>query len=176
MWDGQIAKGEMDAYDYSEKAAEDDTDPDRVASQWVDASKLGQKNEKGIYEVQDIVQQQPDDGSEEEDAFDQGEPKKSTGLFSYLTSFTGARELTADTLDPVMSTIREHLVAQNVATEIADHLCQSVKSSLLGKKLGSFERKWKKKKKKKREVTDRDRSQAYRPRFATVWKQPSNGS
>ncbi|KAG1139255.1 hypothetical protein G6F37_008230 [Rhizopus arrhizus] len=140
VWDGQIAKGEMDAYDYSEKAAADDTNPDLVASQWVDESKLGQKNEKGIYEVQDIVQQQPDDVSEEEDEFDQGEEKKSTGLFSYLKSFTGTRELTADMLDPVISTIREHLVAQNVATEIADHLCQSVKSSLLGKKLGSFER------------------------------------
>lgn len=148
MWDGQIAKGEMDAYDYSEKAAADDTHPDLVASQWVDESKLGQKNEKGIYEVQDIVQQQPDDGSEEEDEFDP-EEKKSTGLFSYLKSFTGTRELTADTLDPVISTIREHVVAQNVATEIADHLCQSVKSSLLGKKLGSFERKLKRKSKRR---------------------------
>ncbi|KAI9247541.1 SRP54-type protein [Sporodiniella umbellata] len=134
VWDGQISKGEMDSYDYSDKATSEDSSS-AIASQWVDQSKLGQKNKDGIYEVQDIEQ----DDDEVEDDVDEAQPK-SSGLFSYLKSFTSGKELTDDVLDPVMSNIREHLVAQNVATDIADHLCQSVKSNLLGKKLGNFER------------------------------------
>ncbi|CAO3698973.1 unnamed protein product [Rhizopus stolonifer] len=126
----------MTALDYSDKSMSEDNTVD--VSQWVDKSKLGQKNKEGIYEVQDIKQQQDDEEEEEEEEVDQS--NKSSGLFSYLKSFTGGKELTAEILDPVISTIREHLVSQNVATEIADHLCQSVKSSLLGKKLGKFER------------------------------------
>ncbi|RCH89059.1 hypothetical protein CU097_000343, partial [Rhizopus azygosporus] len=144
VWDGQISKGEMESLDYSSKSNDVDEAPETVASQWVDESKLGKKNEKGIYEVQDIMQQGNEEDEDEDEELDFDQPvdpqKKSSGLFSYLKSFTGSKELTAETLDPVIATIREHLVAQNVATEIADHLCQSVKSSLLGKKLGSFER------------------------------------
>ncbi|CEG67646.1 Putative Signal recognition particle receptor subunit alpha homolog Short=DP-alpha [Rhizopus microsporus] len=144
VWDGQISKGEMESLDYSSKSNGVDEAPETVASQWVDESKLGKKNEKGIYEVQDIMQQENDEDEDEDEELDFDQPvdlqKKSGGLFSYLKSFTGSKELTAEALDPVIATIREHLVAQNVATEIADHLCQSVKSSLLGKKLGSFER------------------------------------
>lgn len=145
VWDGQISKGEMESLDYSSKSNGVDEAPETVASQWVDESKLGKKNEKGIYEVQDIMQQENDEDEDEDEELDFDQPvdlqKKSGGLFSYLKSFTGSKELTAEALDPVIATIREHLVAQNVATEIADHLCQSVKSSLLGKKLGSFESK-----------------------------------
>ncbi|KAI8366937.1 SRP54-type protein [Choanephora cucurbitarum] len=127
VWDGQIAKGEMESLDYSSK--EDREDPESTAAQWVDESKLGQKNDKGIYEVQDVIQ------SEEEEVVSSG-----NGLFSYLTSFTHQREITPDILDPVIANIKEHLIQQNVASDIADHLCSSVKTSLVGKKLGSFER------------------------------------
>jgi signal recognition particle receptor subunit alpha len=140
VWDGQIAKGEMEALDYS--TSKDDEDS-LISSQFVDESKLGETNEDGIYQVQDVIQQEEEDDEldfgdepEEEDT----KSKSGGGLFSYFKSFTGSRELTADTLDPVIAQIKEHLISQNVATDIADHLCSSVKSSLLGKKLGSFER------------------------------------
>ncbi|RCI04605.1 hypothetical protein CU098_009719 [Rhizopus stolonifer] len=145
VWDGQIAKGEMEALDYSSNKNDNDDDPEAIAAQFVDETKLGQKNEKGVYEVQDVIQEEEEKMDDELD-FDEDQDisssrnQKSGGLFSYLKSFTGQREITAETLDPVIATIKEHLIRQNVASDIAEHLCQSVKTSLLGKKLGSFER------------------------------------
>lgn len=143
----------MEALDYSNSKSggtgneDDEEDAETIAAQFVDESKLGQKNEKGIYEVQDVLQQDDEelDFDDEDDEDEQLEKnvKKGTqkGLFSYFKSFaTGQREITAETLDPVIATIKEHLITQNVATEIANHLCSSVRTSLMGKKLGSFER------------------------------------
>ncbi|KAI8354020.1 signal recognition particle, alpha subunit, N-terminal-domain-containing protein [Blakeslea trispora] len=138
VWDGQIAKGEMESLNYSSQSNDpsNQDDPEAIAAQFIDQSKLGQKNEEGIYEVQDVIQE------EELDEMDQtvttGKP--TGGLFSYFKSFTTQREITAETLDPIIATIKEHLIQQNVASDIAEHLCSSVKSSLVGKKLGSFER------------------------------------
>ncbi|GAN10743.1 P-loop containing nucleoside triphosphate hydrolase protein [Mucor ambiguus] len=151
VWDGQIAKGEMEALDFSSNKKsnnnnEDDdeeADADAIAAQFVDESKLGQKNDKGIYEVQDVMQEEDEEldfDDEEEELEEKVQKGTSSGLFSYFKSFTGQREMTAETLDPVIATIKEHLITQNVATDIAEHLCQSVRTSLLGKKLGSFER------------------------------------
>ena len=150
VWDGQIAKGEMEALDFSNNKSnnnddeDEDADTEAIAAQFVDESKLGQKNEKGIYEVQDVLQEDDDEldfDDDEDDALSKKVEKgTSSGLFSYFKSFTSQREMTAETLDPVIATIKEHLITQNVATDIAEHLCQSVRTSLLGKKLGSFER------------------------------------
>ncbi|KAI7873078.1 SRP54-type protein [Mucor mucedo] len=142
VWDGQIAKGEMEALDYSKAGElEDEENVDTIAAQFVDASKLGQKNEKGIYQVQDVLQASDDElDFDEEDDETTTTKGNTSGLFSYFKSFTSGREMTAETLDPVMATIKEHLITQNVATHIAEHLCQSVRTSLLGKKLGNFER------------------------------------
>ncbi|CEP09354.1 hypothetical protein [Parasitella parasitica] len=148
VWDGQIAKGEMEALDFSNAKSnnnevdDEDADADAIAAQFVDESKLGQKNAQGIYEVQDVVQEDDDEMDFEDEDADLSKKVETgtSGLFSYFKSFTGQREITAAILDPVIATIKEHLITQNVATDIAEHLCQSVRTSLLGKKLGSFER------------------------------------
>ncbi|KAG0168419.1 hypothetical protein DFQ30_004780 [Apophysomyces sp. BC1015] len=112
-----------------------------VAAQFVDESKLGSVNDDGIYEVCDVTNE---DDEEEEDVLDidvnQNTTTSSGGMFSFLKSITGQKELDDEALNPVLSTMKEHLINKNVASDIAEHLCQSVKSSLLGKKLGSFER------------------------------------
>jgi len=47
--------------------------------------------------------------------------------------------LTAADMDPVLEKLKEHLVAKNVAIEIATKLCDSVSSKLEGKvKLSIF--------------------------------------
>jgi signal recognition particle GTPase len=37
-----------------------------------------------------------------------------------------------------MAAMREHLIGKNVATEIADRLCESVLANMVGKKPGTF--------------------------------------
>ncbi|KAF7727877.1 hypothetical protein EC973_006990 [Apophysomyces ossiformis] len=142
VWEGQIAKGEMEALDYSTKSGNDEhADGTTLAAQLVDESKLGTVNDDGIYEVCDVTN---DDDYEEEEEIEmdisQNTNKLSGGMFSFLKSITGQKELDNEALNPVLSTMKEHLIDKNVASDIAEHLCQSVRSSLLGKKLGSFER------------------------------------
>lgn len=146
VWDGQIAKGEMEALDYSGGGGDDTVDEASIKAQHFDTSKLGTKNKQGIYEVQDV--DVPDDEDDDED-YDFGDDEddattntKQGGIFSFFKSMTGQREMTAETLDPVLATMKDSMIDKNVGKEIADRLCESVKSSLLGKKLGSFERKW----------------------------------
>lgn len=45
----------------------------------------------------------------------------------------GRKNLTAADMDPVLEKLKEHLVAKNVAIEIATKLCDSVSSKLEGK-------------------------------------------
>lgn len=146
VWDGQIAKGEMEALDYSGGGGDDTVDEASIKAQHLDASKLGTKNNQGIYEVQDVDVPEDDEDEDydfgdddEDDNKDDGSNKG--GIFSFFKSMTGQREMTAETLDPVLATMKDSMIDKNVGKEIADRLCESVKSSLLGKKLGSFERK-----------------------------------
>lgn len=50
-----------------------------------------------------------------------------------------SRTLTADDLRAGIETMREHLIAKNVAADVAEKICESVSTKLDGKTLGSFE-------------------------------------
>lgn len=59
------------------------------------------------------------------------------GVFGFIKSLT-QKDLSAETLAPVIDQIRTHLIAKNVAANIADELCESVQNSLIGKTHGTF--------------------------------------
>jgi signal recognition particle receptor subunit alpha len=69
----------------------------------------------------------------------EGKKKASSGLMSFFKTFTN-RQLSQEDLDPVLDKFRDHLISKNVASEIAEKLCESVASQLIGKQLGSFTR------------------------------------
>jgi len=60
------------------------------------------------------------------------------GIWSTLTSLVGSKQLTEADVEPVINKMRDHLIGKNVASEVADKLCQSVASKLEGKVLGTF--------------------------------------
>jgi signal recognition particle GTPase len=60
------------------------------------------------------------------------------GLWSYFRKLTVGAPLTSADLTPVLEKFRNHLVAKNVASEIADKLCASVSATLVGKTIGTF--------------------------------------
>ena len=64
------------------------------------------------------------------------ENKGKSGIWSTLTSLVGTKQLTDADVEPVISKMRDHLIGKNVASEVADKLCQSVASKLEGKVLG----------------------------------------
>jgi len=60
-----------------------------------------------------------------------------TGLFS---NFSGNKPLTSDDLQKPIAELKNQLISKNVAMDIADKLCASVKDSLVGKKISAFTR------------------------------------
>lgn len=60
------------------------------------------------------------------------------GIFSGLRNLVGSKTLTREDIQPVLEKMRVHLIAKNVASEIAESLCDSVATKLEGKVLGTF--------------------------------------
>lgn len=80
------------------------------------------------------------DDSEDEDILvsDVESSKAKSGIWSSLTSLVGNKQLTASDVEPVISKMRDHLIGKNVASDVANKLCQSVASKLEGKVLGTL--------------------------------------
>lgn len=83
-----------------------------------------------------------DDDEPEEDDDNNNKPAASnsnSGFFSMIKNLVSAKPLEKKDLDPVMAKFKSHLISKNVATEVAEKICDSVGTSLQGKVLGSFE-------------------------------------
>lgn len=65
--------------------------------------------------------------------------KKSKGVFSLFKGLVGSKNITMDDMQPALDKLRDHLIAKNVATDIAAKLCDSVGKKLEGKVLGTFD-------------------------------------
>lgn len=78
---------------------------------------------------------------ETEETQQTAQPKKSSfGFFTkYINTLTGNKTLEEEDLEPILSKFRTHLMEKNVASEIAEKLCQSVGASLEGKKMTTFQ-------------------------------------
>lgn len=66
---------------------------------------------------------------------DQGSGNK-TGIWSSLTSLVGNKQLKSGDIEPVIVKMKDHLIGKNVASEVANKLCQSIASKLEGKVIG----------------------------------------
>jgi signal recognition particle receptor subunit alpha len=60
-------------------------------------------------------------------------------LATWLRSYIGTRSVDTQDLRNIIPSLREKLIAKNVAVEVAEHVCKSVETSLAGKKLGTFD-------------------------------------
>lgn len=65
--------------------------------------------------------------------------KKSSSMFSMFKSLVGNKSLKREDMAPVLDKFKDHLISKNVATDIAQKLCDSVGTKLEGKVLGTFD-------------------------------------
>ncbi|XP_017275565.1 signal recognition particle receptor subunit alpha [Kryptolebias marmoratus] len=91
-----------------------------------------------------------DDEEEEEEEEEEGvvvsetsktSPKKGggfKGMFGMLKGLVGSKSLSREDMEPVLEKMRDHLIAKNVAADIASQLCDSVAKKLEGKVMGTF--------------------------------------
>lgn len=63
----------------------------------------------------------------------------SGGMFAMFKGLVGSKALTSDDMQPALDKLKEHLIAKNVAADIALKLCESVAVKLEGKVLGTFD-------------------------------------
>uniref|UniRef100_A0A8C2ZH85 SRP receptor subunit alpha n=1 Tax=Cyclopterus lumpus TaxID=8103 RepID=A0A8C2ZH85_CYCLU len=60
------------------------------------------------------------------------------GMFGMLKGLVGSKSLSRDDMESVLEKMKDHLIAKNVAAEIAYQLCDSVAKKLEGKVMGTF--------------------------------------
>lgn len=87
--------------------------------------------------------------SEEEDDTDEDEEEtqqkpttrasSSRGMFSLFKGLVGSKNLTRADMQSVLDKMKDHLIAKNVASDIAEKLCESVAVKLEGRVLGTFD-------------------------------------
>ncbi|XP_076310498.1 signal recognition particle receptor subunit alpha-like isoform X1 [Tachypleus tridentatus] len=64
--------------------------------------------------------------------------KKGFGMFNMFRGLVGSKSISHKDMEPILDKLRDHMIAKNVATDIAGKLCESVASRLEGKVLGTF--------------------------------------
>ena len=122
--------------DFSKKVEGDDGQMSSSVAKNIINSDLGSKD----------VDMQPDlefESSEEEDDYEEIEQRptknEKQGFFgSIVSSFSYNKTLTKADLDPILTNLRDHLIAKNVAVEIAGNLCDSVAIKLEGQSVNTW--------------------------------------
>ncbi|XP_048836328.1 signal recognition particle receptor subunit alpha [Brienomyrus brachyistius] len=91
-------------------------------------------------EEEEEEEEEDDDGEEDVKAVADKSTKKGGigGMFGMLKGLVGSKNLTRKDMDPVLEKMRDHLIAKNVAADIATQLCDSVAKKLEGKVMSTF--------------------------------------
>lgn len=96
----------------------------------------------GIKDIE--VESSSDEEEEEEEEVTEQQPKQAKssakgGMFSIFKGLVGSKNLTQEGMQPTLDKMKDHLIAKNVAADIAAKLCDSVAAKLEGKVLGTFD-------------------------------------
>jgi len=84
-----------------------------------------------------VLQDIEDESDEEADR--PGSNKAGGGMFSIFKGLVGSKALTKEDLEPVIAKLRDNLIDKNVASEVANNLCESVSLKLEGSVMGTFQ-------------------------------------
>nr|KAG5699785.1 hypothetical protein BaRGS_013505 [Batillaria attramentaria] len=123
------------------EAAQNGTADDKSVPTQAEKALVGQMSG----ELRDIESESSEEEVEEEEQAPAAAQKSSKssggggfGMFSMFKNLVGSKTLTAEDLAPVLEKMKDHLIAKNVAADIAAKLCDSVATKLEGKVLGTF--------------------------------------
>ncbi|KAF7379603.1 hypothetical protein HZH66_014974 [Vespula vulgaris] len=88
------------------------------------------------------VESDPDDEDSDDREMESSKPqvqRKANSMFSMFKSLVGNKSLKHEDMLPVLEKFKDHLISKNVAADIAQKLCDSVRVKLEGKVLGTFD-------------------------------------
>lgn len=91
--------------------------------------------------IKDLEVETSSDEEEEEEVEVQQKQKTQAkgGMLSLFKGLVGSKNLTRQDMQPALDKLKDHLIAKNVASDIAIKLCESVATKLEGKVLGTFD-------------------------------------
>lgn len=120
-------------------------DDNSVTAEDIEELNMGEKGEgqedDGEFTRQQFGAAPTNDNYMDGDASDDDEPEaegSKGGIFGFFQKISGNKVLEPDDVKQVVEEFRMSLMSKNVAADIADKLCQSVVTNLVGKKLASF--------------------------------------
>jgi len=141
---GAGAKGKEAAeFDWSNKTDKNgngsnknahDEPTDHQLQQFVpDINVIGKSSQlEGLETVQD-------DSSSDEEETSNTTGKGYSGIWSSLSGLVGSKPLNRKDIEPLISKMQDHLMAKNVAADVAKNICDSVTNKLEGKICGTFQ-------------------------------------
>ncbi|KAF1332049.1 Signal recognition particle receptor subunit alpha, partial [Globisporangium splendens] len=111
-------------------------------------AQLREKRDAYIGEAEDSESEEFSDTDDESVASSgaESDSKESSWSFSntrignFFNAVSGNKILTREDLEPVVAPMHNLLISKNVASEVADELCESVVTTLVGQRLESFTR------------------------------------
>ena len=139
--------------DYSVGISTDDEQDEslRPKPEAIDQDTWGTRTSKGDFLLKDLdyqidgILKQANKAGDSEEANKKGPGGLASGLvggaMGYLRNFVGGKTLTKEDTDKAISGVMTHLLEKNVAREAAVQICDSVQTSLVGQKTGSFQSK-----------------------------------
>ncbi|XP_060083523.1 signal recognition particle receptor subunit alpha-like [Ylistrum balloti] len=144
VWEGAGTNKDMKNLDFSNANGDSSKIPDEeVVPTMAERSLVGSM--KGS--IKDIEEDEVEEEINYEEELNQTSSKVNSkgstksggsGMFSMFKNLIGSKTLTKEDLDTALDKMREHLVAKNVASDIAAKLCDSVAAKLEGRVLGTF--------------------------------------
>uniref|UniRef100_A0A1I8H905 SRP54 domain-containing protein n=1 Tax=Macrostomum lignano TaxID=282301 RepID=A0A1I8H905_9PLAT len=151
VWaDSKLSRAEMEALDRSDDKPTGPNGASDSGEAAADPALIKQKRDM-IGDLKELSVQPVDsadagdDDSDSDGAADAGNAAPAAGgksggggLFGMFRGLVGSKTLNREDLAPVLDKMRDHLVAKNVAAEIAGKLCDSVAARLEGRTVGAF--------------------------------------
>ncbi|KAF4321102.1 hypothetical protein JM18_004891 [Phytophthora kernoviae] len=137
-WDDtKVSRKEAEALDRSKAITADEEE-----------AQLREKREAYIGEMEDSDSDEYSDTDDESGASSGAESDASQGgwsfsktrLGNFLSTVSGNKILEREDLESVITPMHQMLISKNVASEVADELCESVITTVVGQRLESFTR------------------------------------
>ncbi|KAF3084271.1 hypothetical protein TWF569_002134 [Orbilia oligospora] len=136
--------------DYSAGISTDDEqDTFRPKPEAIDQDTWGTRTNKGDFLLKDLdyeidgILKQANSAENNEETNRKGPGGIASGFMGgamgYLRNFVGGKTLTREDTEKAISGVMTHLLEKNVAREAAVQICDSVQTSLVGQKTGSFQ-------------------------------------
>ncbi|GFT37505.1 signal recognition particle receptor subunit alpha homolog, partial [Nephila pilipes] len=138
IWDNGGSAKEASVLDFSKKGEDGSAitngfEPSEEA--FCDRMEVGKY--RGPVKRVETSESESEESEEEVETPKKGQAK-GYGMFNMFRGLVGQKNVTRESIQPVLDKLKDHMIAKNVAADIADKLCESVATKLEGKVLGTF--------------------------------------